>query len=209
MSGARSPASSPAQRQRRVCVAVLSALVLLPLALATVIGLTWLERMQTLERGIQGDLDRLQRYQRLVATLPALRQALADEQSNDAFKAYYFDADTPAIAGAQLQREVQDMVRNAGARPVSAQVLPSNEQDDPPRVRVRIQLQATTEQLFDVLYRIESARPFLLIDQLSIRSQARSNQRRGRTVRGAPVPNNQDQLTVRLDLFGYFLGSTG
>ena len=140
---------------------------------------------------------------------PALRQALADEQSNDAFKAYYFDADTPAIAGAQLQSEVQDMVRSAGARPVSAQVLPSNEQDDPPRVRVRIQLQGTTEQLFDVLYRVESARPFLLIDQLSIRSQARSNQRRGRTARGTPRPDNQDQLTVRLDIFGYFLGSTG
>ena len=209
MSSARSHASAPAQRQRRVCIAVLSALVLLPLVLVTAIGLTWLERMQTLERGIQGDLDRLQRYQRLVATLPALRQALADEQSNDAFKAYYFDADTPAIAGAQLQSEVQDMVRSAGARPVSAQVLPSNEQDDPPRVRVRIQLQGTTEQLFDVLYRVESARPFLLIDQLSIRSQARSNQRRGRTARRTARPDNQDQLTVRLDIFGYFLGSTG
>jgi general secretion pathway protein M len=207
---ASSSGSSSSQRQRRRCLAVLVAIVFVPLALATLVGLVWLERMQTLESGIQGDLDRLQRYQRLVATLPALRQALAEEQSNDAFKAYYFDADTPAIAGAQLQREVQDMVRNAGARPVSAQVLPSDEQDDPPRVRVRIQLQGTTEQLFDVLYRVESARPFLLIDQLSIRSQARSNQRRGRQrVRGAPRPAQQDQLTVRLDIFGYFLGTSG
>ncbi|MBK5929392.1 hypothetical protein CCR82_02290 [Halochromatium salexigens] len=210
--GSLAPTASAntSQRQRRRCLAVLAAIVLVPLALATLVGLVWLERMQTLESGIQGDLDRLQRYQRLVATLPALRQALAEEQSNDAFKAYYFDADTPAIAGAQLQREVQDMVRNAGARPVSAQVLPSDEQDDPPRVRVRIQLQGTTDQLFDVLYRVESARPFLLIDQLSIRSQARSNQRRGRrTTRGASRPDNQDQLTVRLDIFGYFLGTSG
>lgn len=205
-----SASANTSQRQRRRCLAVLAAIALVPLALATLVGLVWLERMQTLESGIQGDLDRLQRYQRLVATLPALRQALAEEQSNDAFKAYYFDADTPAIAGAQLQREVQDMVRNAGARPVSAQVLPSDEQDDPPRVRVRIQLQGTTDQLFDVLYRVESARPFLLIDQLSIRSQARSNQRRGhRTARGAPRPAQQDQLTVRLDIFGYFLGTSG
>lgn len=193
--------------QRGTCLALLATIILLPLVATAAVGVIWLERMQTLERAIETDLDRLQRYQRLVATLPALRQALEEEQSDDAFKAYYFDADTPAIAGAQLQREVQDMVRTAGARPVSAQVLPSDARDDPPQVRVRIQLQGTTEQLFDVLYRVESARPFLLIDQLSIRSQARPSHQQ-RQVRGAPVPVQQDQLTVRLDIFGYFLSPT-
>ena len=102
------------------------------------------------------------------------------------------------------------MVRSAGARPVSAQILPTDAADDPPRVQVRIQLQGTTEHLFDVIYRVESARPFLLIDQMSIRSQARNTRAATRRRSQRQPPNNtEDQLTVRLDIFGYFLGGAG
>lgn len=196
--------------QRRTCILALPALVLLPLAIVALVATTWLAQLDSMETEIQDDLDRLVRYQRLVASLPGLRAALEQEQSNDSYEAFYFDADTPAIAGAQLQSEVQEMVRTAGARPVSAQVLPSDSNDDPPRVRVRIQLQGTTDQLFDVLYRVESARPFLLIDQMSVRSQARSGRSpRRRGARRSRQPEDQGQLTVRLDIFGYFLSPTG
>ena len=197
-------------RQRRTCILALSILVVLPLAVAALVAASWLGQMNRLDEAIQSDLDRLVRYQRLVATLPGLKAALEQEQANDSYKAFYFDADTPAIAGAQLQSEVQEMVRTAGARPVSAQILPSDASDDPPRVRVRIQLQGTTDQLFEVLYRVESARPFLLIDQMSVRSQARSDRRLARRAARRPrQPDDQGQLTVRLDIFGYFLSPTG
>ncbi len=196
--------------QRRTCILAVVVLILLPLAIVALVATTWLEQFDNMETEIQDDLDRLVRYQRLVSSLPGLRAALEQEQLNDSYKAFYFDADTPAIAGAQLQSEVQEMVRTAGARPVSAQILPSEDDDDPPRVRVRIQLQGTTEQLFDVLYRVESARPFLLVDQMSVRSQARSNQGFARrSMRRPQQPDDQGQLTVRLDIFGYFLSPTG
>jgi general secretion pathway protein M len=197
-------------RQRRTCILALSALVLLPLVIAGFIAMSWLEEMNRLDDAIEADLDRLVRYERLVATLPALRAALEEEKADDSYKAFYFDAETPNIAGAQLQSEVQEMVRAAGARPVSTQILPGDENEDPPRVRVRIQLQGTTDQLFDVLYRVESARPYLMIDQLSVRSQARSNRNFGRrSVRRSREPDDQGQLTVRLDIFGYFLSPAG
>jgi general secretion pathway protein M len=189
---------------------VLVLMVALPFGLAALGAYAWANRIAMLDDGFQADTQKLQRVRRLVASLPALRDALAEEQSNDSFKAYYFDAETPAIAGARLQSQVQDMVRSAGARPVSAQILPTDAADDPPRVQVRIQLQGTTEQLFDVIYRVESARPFLLIDQMSIRSQARNT--RAATRRRPqlqPQDNTEDQLTVRLDIFGYFLGGAG
>jgi general secretion pathway protein M len=196
--------------QRRTCILALSALVLIPLAAVALITVSWLQAMNRLDDAIDADLDRLARYQRLVATLPGLRAALEEEKADDSYKAFYFDAETPTIAGAQLQSEVQEMVRAAGARPVSTQILPGDENEDPPRVRVRIQLQGTTDQLFDVLYRVESARPFLLIDQLSVRSQARSDRRFvRRSVRRPQQPDDQDQLTVRLDIFGYFLSPAG
>ncbi|NEX17233.1 MAG: general secretion pathway protein GspM [Halochromatium sp.] len=196
--------------QRTSCQLLLSLLILLPLGLISLIAVSWLTENQTLEDQIQTDLERLQRYRGIAATLPALQQALEQERSNDAFKAFYFDADTPALAGAQLQTQVQEMVRTAGARPISTQILPTDAQDDPPRVSVRIQLQGTIDQLFQLLYQVESARPFLLIEQMSIRSQARSTPPPARRAARRPTtPDNQDQLTVRLDIFGYFLRHAG
>jgi len=196
--------------KRSRCQLLLSLMILLPLGVISLIAVSWLTEIQTLDDQIQTDLERLQRYRGIAATLPALQQALEQERSNDAFKAFYFDADTPALAGAQLQTQVQEMVRTAGARPISTQILPTDAQDDPPRVSVRIQLQGTIEQLFQLLYQVESARPFLLIEQMSIRSQARSSPPPARRVNRRPVaPDNQDQLTVRLDIFGYFLRHAG
>ncbi|MCF7993811.1 MAG: type II secretion system protein M [Chromatiaceae bacterium] len=183
-------------------------MLLLPLIVVALVAEMWLRQISDMDNGIQADAERLERYQRLVATLPNLRVAITDAQSNDSFKIYYFDADTQPIAGAQVQREVQDMIRQAGARPVSAQVLPGNDQEVPPRVRLRVQFQCTTDQLFDLLYRAESARPFLIVDQMSIRSQARSGQQVNlNRRRQSPIADNQELLTVRLDLFGYFMSS--
>lgn len=196
--------------QRSTCNLMLVMIVLLPISVVLIVGLGWFSKLQTLDDNIDRDLARLQSYRGIAASLPALRQALDAEQSNDAFKAFYFDADTPGLAGAQLQTQVQEMVRTAGARPISTQILPTDDEDEPPRVSVRIQLQGTTDQLFDLLYRIESARPFLLVDQLSIRSQARSNVSVRQRARRRPAVNeNQEQLTVRLDIYGYFLRPTG
>jgi general secretion pathway protein M len=139
-----------------------------------------------------------------------MRAELDKERSNEDFKAFYYDAETPALAGAELQRELQDMVRAAGARLINTQFLPAGADEQPPRVRIRAQFQGTTESLLDVIYRIEQARPFLFVDQLSVRASARRVERPNSRVRGrrAPVRNvePQGQLTVRLDVFGYALG---
>ena len=116
--------------------------------------------------------DQLARYQRLVATLPSLRAELEAVNNNQDFKAFYFAAQTPALAGATLQQNVQDIVKAAGSRLVSTQILPATPNEQPPTVRVRIQLQGSTDQLFEVLYQLEQSRPFLFVDQVSIRSMA-------------------------------------
>ncbi|MCG6941196.1 MAG: type II secretion system protein M [Thiohalocapsa sp.] len=206
------PPPEAAARPRRTrpgvdCIVAWGALLLLPVLLALAIALPWWQRLQALDADYERGVDQLYRYQRLVATLPGLRAALAREQSNEDFKAFYFNAETPALAGARLQSEVQEMVRAAGARPISTQILPTNEEEQPPRVRIRIQLQGTTDELLDVLHRIESAQPFLFVEQMSIRSTApRAPRLRGRTIRRRLMPRNVGQLTVRLDIFGYALG---
>ena len=196
---------------RLSCVLAWGLVLLIPSLLALALALPWWQRVQGLDEQLANSADQFVRYQQLVATLPGLRAELEREQANDDYKAFYFDAETPALAGARLQSEVQDVVRAAGARPISTQILPADKDEQPQRVRIRTQLQGTTEELLDVLYRIEEARPFLFVDQMSIRSttpRARPQRRSSRrVVRRSPTQAQVGQLTVRLDIFGYSLGS--
>jgi general secretion pathway protein M len=190
------------------CVAAWLGTLLIPALLVAAVALPLVERARVLDEDYDRGLDQLQRYQGLLATLPRLRSELAQEQANDDFKAFYFDAETPGLAGATLQSEVQDMVRAAGGRPISTQILPVDESEQPTRVRIRTQLQGTTDELLDVLYRIEASRPFLFVDQMSIRSTTpRRRNVRSRRGRQSAAQQNVGQLTVRLDIFGYVLGS--
>ena len=103
-------------------------------------------------------------------------------------------------------------MKGVGSRLVSAQIFPTIPGEQPMAVRVRIQLQASTEQLLDVLYQLEQSRPFLFVDQVSVRSMvqperpAASPIERNRQVRRPPNRPETEDLTVRLDIFGYALG---
>ncbi|MFE8032194.1 type II secretion system protein GspM [Thiohalocapsa marina] len=181
--------------------------IALPALLLALVLVPWWQQLSELDTRLSRDADQLARYRALVATLPGLRAELQREQARDDFKAFYVDAATRALAGARVQSEVQDIVRDAGARPISAQVLPGLADEQPPRVRIRLQLQADTEQLLEVLYRIEQVRPFLFVEQMSVRSRVPGHLRatpRGRRQIQSVV--EAGDLTVRLDIFGYTLG---
>jgi general secretion pathway protein M len=205
-----SEATSTAPRAPSLdCVLAWGLALAVPTLLILAIGLPWWQQRAELNAQIEKNRDQLSRYQSLVATLPALRAELEREQANEDFKAFYYDAQTPALAGARLQSEVQDMIRAAGARPISTQVLPASTDEQPPKVLIRTQLQGTTDELLDVLYRIEAARPFLFVDQMSVRStspRARPQPRRAGRVINRAYDRSVGQLTVRLDVFGYSLG---
>jgi general secretion pathway protein M len=192
------------------CVLAWLAAILIPAALLAGIGLPWSQRVAELDAEIAERDDQIRRFSRQLASLPSLRAELDKERSNEDFKSFYYDAETPALAGAELQRELQDMVRAAGARLINTQFLPAGADEQPPRVRIRAQLQGTTESLLEVVYSIEQARPFLFVDQLSVRASAPRVARPNPRVRGRRAPvrkvEPQGQLTVRLDVFGYALG---
>lgn len=186
-----------------VCALVWLLLVMVPLLLLAGILLPWTSQIAELNTRIATGEDQLARYRRLLQTLPGLQAELEQVRSNDAFKAFYFNAPTPALAGAQLQSQVQTIVTAAKGSLVSTQLLPEEKSENPPRVRVRTQIQGSTETLLDVLHQIEQARPFLFVEQLSIRSSARPD------LPGAPrrMPRSPTgELTVRLDIFGFTLG---
>jgi general secretion pathway protein M len=200
---------SKAKSKAPVCILAWTLATLIPAALLAAVALPWLQENGRLDSAIAAGQDQLQRFRRLEATMPQLRAELERVNKNEAFKAFYFEAATPALAGAELQRKVQDIVSAAQGRLISTQLLPDEKEEQPPRVRLRTQIQGSTETLLEVLYQIEQARPFLFVDQVSVRSSARpdepAQQIRGRPVR-RPPPTQGGELTVRLDIFGFALG---
>lgn len=195
---------TPKPPHKIVCVLVWMVLVTTPILLLVGIALPWTNQLTSLNESISTSEDQLARYRRLVQTLPALNAELEQVRHNDAFKAFYFNAPTPALAGAQLQSQVQTIVTAAKGSLISTQLLPEEKSETPPRVRVRTQIQGSSETLLDVLHQIDQARPFLFVEQLSIRSSARPNMPAMQGRRMPRYPNGE--LTVRLDIFGFALG---
>ena len=189
------------------CLIAWSVAILIPGIILLGMGVPWLQRMTELESERESVVDQIQRYERLIATIPRLKAELERERNNQEIKAFYFDAPTAALAGAQLQATIQEMVQGAGARLVNTQFLPAESNEQPPRVRIRAQIQGDTNAMLDVLYSIEHARPFLFVDQLSVRSTTRRERRDRRQGGASPPAATKQELTIRLDVFGYALGS--
>jgi general secretion pathway protein M len=197
----------PQSPPKIICILVWVLLVAAPILVIGTVAASWTAEMGRLSTRIADSEDQLGRYRRMIATLPDLRAELERVQANESFKAFYFDAPTPALAGAELQRKVQDIVTEAGGRLISTQILPGTPEETPPRVRVRTQIQGSTETLLDVLYELEQARPFLFVEQVSVRSSSRPMRIAPdpRAMRRPPI-NPAGELTVRLDIFGFTLG---
>jgi general secretion pathway protein M len=195
-------------RSRSACLLAWAATLAIPVTLLVGIGWPWLDKVGALEQEIQAQDERISHYYRLIQTLPLLQTELDRVRSNKDIENYYFEAKTPALAGAEVQRRVQQMVESAGGQVTSTQVLPSPADEQLPKVRVRTQIKGNTDALLDVLYQIEQARPFLFVDQLSVRAppQRRTTRRNPRIRRRARARSNaaaEGELTVRLDVFGY------
>lgn len=196
--------STTARPSTRRCALAWGLMLGLLLLLLLAIVLPWAQGLAALDADIAAKRDQLARLQRLGATLPALRAELDSVRANEDFKAFYFSASTSALAGAALQTRVQEIVNQAEGRLVSTQILPEARGEEPARVRVRAQIQGSTETLLEVLCQIEQARPFIFIEQLSIRSSARTNLPLRHPRRDLPGHSN-GELTVRIDLFGFIL----
>lgn len=200
---------TPRATSRLVCILAWLLILVVPITILGALATTWTSQMRDLSSRIMDSEDQLGRYRRMIQTLPTLRAELEQVRANESLKAFYFNAPTPALAGAELQRQIQQIVTAANGRLISTQILPGPPDEAPPRVRVRTQIQGSTDTLLDIIYDIRQARPFLFIDQVSIRSSARpqlpGRDPRGRQIR-RPVANSGSELTIRLDLFGFALG---
>ncbi|MGH6912704.1 MAG: type II secretion system protein GspM [Geminicoccales bacterium] len=146
---------------------------------------------------IERSEDLLQRQQALAAQRPQLVARLAEEEQRAATLTGYLEGPSDALAAARLQDRVRTLVEAAGGELRSTQILPAEAVEASPgtrRATLRVQLVVAIDGLAAILHGLETGQPYVLIDELTIRSQGA---RRRQEPDGAPV------LDVSLQLSGF------
>jgi general secretion pathway protein M len=140
----------------------------------------------------------LQRHRALAAQRSELSARLNEEKERAATIAGYLEGPSDALAAAQLQDRVKGVVEAAGGELRSTQILPAQAVDVSPgtrRATLLVQMVVAIDGLAEILYDLESDQPYILIDELAVRSQ--------RVRRGDRGPDAAPLLDVSLHLSGF------
>ncbi len=175
--------------------AALSLVVFVIGAVVVLFVLPLIEAYRETDESIEQASDQLARYQHISETFPQL-QAQLDKLTRRQFKyGVYLAGATDALAAAGLQEAVSAKIEKNGGRLRSIQILPVKTEGNFKRVAVRVQLTATLGSLVRLFYDLEAGKPFAFIDNLDIKNR--------RARRNAAKQNQDPELVVRFDLYGY------
>ncbi len=146
---------------------------------------------------------RLNRYQALAESKDRLQDQLHELEEADLDAQQLLDGESPSLAAASLQEMVKKVIGQSGGLQKSAQILKVKKVGNYQKVAVRLNLSTSADNFNQLVYQIESIRPFLFLENINIRTRISPARTRGASV-------NEDlakELTVTFDVFGFIEGS--
>ena len=153
--------------QRRLVWLIGGGLLLLLFYGAVVNPLLSLEDSWT--RGVANRSLVLIKYQNLLASKDRVVKAnQAMKAALTRTEAQFLSGSNPAVASADLQEILKNLVKEHGVQMTSAKVLPSREAGPYMEVPVQVELTATIRQLVTLLYSLEHHKKLLFIPDLDI-----------------------------------------
>lgn len=176
-----------------------AALAILALVIALVIGAIalplWLLN-QRYDAAVEDAATRIERYSRIVGMRDGLQKKAAEVIGLEA-NHHFLKSASPALAAAELQEQAKIILDENGGKLNSIQILPHKDDGAYRQVSVGLQLTAPLSAVKAMLYALESAHPYLFIDNFSIRAPFNPAARND----SATEPD----LIVQFDLTGYAL----
>jgi general secretion pathway protein M len=150
------------------------------------------------EEAVEQNEQLLARFARVAASRGALEKERDRLRGEINGRSGLLAGNNPALVGAGLQDQIKGIVSNHGGRLQSAQILQATSQKEFTRVSVRVVMTSEVPSLQKILYDIETATPYLFVDDVDVRKRVvRRPRQQGRS------PEVEEQLTVRLTVFGY------
>jgi general secretion pathway protein M len=110
----------------------------------------------------------LPRLQATAAELPALRARIARLRAEQQTRTLTLDGATDAIASANLESRIDTFARSVGATIGSTESLPAEPRGPYRRIGLRLVLTGRYETLVNLLARLDTARPPLVVDNLQL-----------------------------------------
>lgn len=192
------------QRLRQLlALLILLAVLGLPLVL---IVLPLAERWRSDGEDIDSLENQLAVYRRVVANLPEQQARLEQLRQNDPAQALYLPESRPALAAADLQQRVGQLVAQSGGQVISTQII---SRDDPaapmPAVALKVHMRGETEQLVRILHGLAYSQPLLLVDNLLVLSNPRLDMQR---IYRASERQVLPALDVTFEVVGYMTRAT-
>jgi general secretion pathway protein M len=154
------------QLQRWLAVGLLIAVVLI---IGLVVIAPLVSKGMELNETKNNLVFRLQQYERILATKDSVVGGMAKIKEQHEKQGYFNSQKTDALASAEMQEFIKKAIVDAGGQLSSTQALPVSNKDKFSRITVRVRMTGNSEVLRAVLYKIETAKPFIIIDQIDIR----------------------------------------
>lgn len=153
-------------RQRQLAIG------LLVLAVIALLGITavpiWAANSSR-ESTLAESMERLQRYEQIVARdeklLPQYEALIRQQKS----AGNHLRSDTPAVAGAELQRLVKTITAANRTQIASTQILPIGEEQGFVRVALKVRLRGTLPAILKSFYDIETNDVYMFLDNVALR----------------------------------------
>ncbi len=140
---------------------------------------------------------KLQHLQQVANGKAALTQRLENIKTLAKQNEAFLPTNTAALASADLQTRIKQVVSEAGGELSSTQVIPERNEENAVRVGVKIRLTGSSTVLRQVLQQFESGKPYLFIENLNIRPIRMPRNPRDKN------PVIEDRLSVDFDVIGY------
>ena len=117
---------------------------------------------------------KLRQYERILAKKEAVIESQEHIKQQSEAQDYFIKQETEALASAEMQKLIKDYIASVGGQLSSTQTIPSSDNATNStakfnRIIVRVSMTGSSEMLRTVLYKIETAKPLMIIDQIDIR----------------------------------------
>lgn len=176
---------------RMLAIALLLALLA---ALAVLVYLPWQRAHLHYDAAIEDQLDRTRRYLRIAAQRQNVEANIAQIEKKNAGR-YYLKASAPALAAAEVQQMAQTIIDANELKVESTQIAAHKDDGGRRKIAVNFQLRGPLPAVQKALYELETALPYLYVDNLVVRSSV------ARVFR--PVPGVEPDVPVQFELYAY------
>lgn len=183
------PQSLSKSQQRHVAIGLLLAVITLVLVLLL---WPWYDQIASAKQEINDLVFRIQRYARVIDSRDEVFQKVEISKNVINSLGYFNTQPTPALAEAELQTYIKNVIVAAGGELASTQVLGQSEEDELIHIAVNVRLSGDMNMLRSMLYQLETAKPLMIIEEIDLRPI--------RGVRNPTTGQLEDSGTVSVNL---------